>query len=634
MLPPSLSDQCCAVVATWRAAGSYRFHHHTLARTQRAGVPIKSGNSALFRRLNFTGKPTIRTKATTIIGRKTSESENYPSWQQSRRGIMSVAGESARPPALIGFAQTAAGQNMFLMIGAAAVVAIMAAVWMWGRQPDYRVLFSNFSDKDGGAIVNSLEQMNIPYKFAEGGGAILVPAAQVYDARLKLASQGLPKGGGVGFELMENQKLGVSQFLEQVNFQRALEGEMARSIQSIAAVQTARVHLALPKASVFVRDQQKPTASVLLNLHPGRTLDQQQVSAIVHLVASSVPDLPSKNVTVVDQNGTLLSANDKPAGTNGLDPSQLKYVQELQQNIARRIESIITPIVGLNNVRAEATADVDFSHSEQAAETYKPNQTPSAAAIRSQQSSESQSANGGAASGVPGALSNQPPAPATAPLVAAAPAPGNAAAAPAASAGNVQKDTTVNYELDKTIRYVQQPMGGLKRLSVAVVVNYKRGTDKDGKPAMKPLTDAEKTQITDLVKEAMGFNKERGDSLNVVNSRFAVAEKEAIVELPIWKRPETLELSLQIGKYLVAGIVLLYLFFAVLKPTLNKLSSGIRVQPALSDHSDTVVQLGHAEPMNSQPRGYQDNLEAAKQLARQDPKVVAGIVKTWVGTNE
>ncbi|HWU98464.1 MAG TPA: flagellar basal-body MS-ring/collar protein FliF, partial [Oxalicibacterium sp.] len=309
------------------------------------------------------------------------------------------------------------GRRFLLMAGAAAVISVMIGLVLWSQKPEYRVLFSNFSDRDGGAIVSSLQAANIPYKFAEGGGAILVPADKVHEVRLKLAAEGLPKGGNVGFELMENQKLGISQFLEQVNFQRALEGELARSIQSIAAVQAARVHLAIPKSSVFVRDQQKPTASVLLNLHSGRILDQQQVSAIVHLVASSVPELSPKNVTIVDQAGNLLSENSKPAGTNTLDPSQLKYVQELQQNIVKRIESIISPIVGPNNVRAEATADVDFSTSEQAAEIYKPNQVPNSATVRSQQTSES--SNGGTAvGGVPGALTNQPAPAATAPLTA------------------------------------------------------------------------------------------------------------------------------------------------------------------------------------------------------------------------
>src|SRR5690606_33765293 len=382
---------------------------------------------------------------------------------------MNTEAADIRPAGLAGFAQTSTGRNLFLMLGIAAVLGVMASVWMWTKQPEYRVLFSNFSDRDGGAIVASLQQLNIPYKFTDGGSAILVPAENVYDARLKLAAQGLPKGGNVGFELMENQKLGISQFLEQVNFQRALEGELARSIQSVAAVQSARVHLALPKASVFVREKQKPTASVLLNLHPGRSLDRQQVSAIVHLVASSVPELPIKNVTVVDQHGNLLSDMGNGPAPQMLDPAKLQYVHDLQHNIARRVESIIAHLLGAGKVRAEATAEVDFSVTEQASETYRPNKGDNPAAVRSQQSSESQQTKPASQGGVPGALTNQPPAPNTAPLVAPE---GAAEGAEATQPISSQRDTTVNYEVDKSIQYVQQPMGSIKRLTVAVVVNH------------------------------------------------------------------------------------------------------------------------------------------------------------------
>jgi len=555
---------------------------------------------------------------------------------------MATAAEGALAPAapanLLQVAQTPLARNIFLMVGAAAVVAVMAAVYLWSQQPDYRVLFSNFSDRDGGAIVASLQQQNIPYKFAEGGSAILVPANQVYDARLKLAAQGLPKGGNVGFELLENQKLGTSQFIEQINAQRALEGELARSIQSVGAVQAARVHLAMPKSSVFVRDQQKPTASVLLNLHPGRSLDQQQVSAIVHLVASSIPDLSPKNVTVVDQSGNLLSDTSKPAGANGLDPSQLKYVQELQASIVRRIESIISPIVGPNNVRAEATADVDFSHSEQAAEVYKPNQTPGSGSVRSQQTTETTSGAPLAASGIPGAVSNQPPGNATAPLNAP---PGTATAgagtaAGGAANGNSHRDMTVNYEVDKTIRYVQQPMGGIKRISVGVVVNYIKTTDKAGKVTMRPLTEQERNQITDLVKEAMGFNKDRGDSLNIVNSPFAGAEKEIIPEQPLMTKVTNYATDnvTQILRWIAGGILLMYLFFGVLRPLLKRISRALQPPPPPpppEPEEDAYVHI-EAEPMGQKPRSYADNLEAAKQLARDDPKVVANIIKGWVGS--
>ena len=532
------------------------------------------------------------------------------------------------------FTESNAARNLALAIGAALVVALMVGAWLWSQQPDYRILFSNFSDRDGGAIVTSLQQMNVPYKFAEGGGAILVPAAQVYDARLKLASQGLPKGGNVGFELMENQKLGVSQFLEQVNFQRALEGELARSIQAVGAVQTARVHLALPKASVFVRDQQKPTASVILNLNQGRSLDAGQVSAIVHLVASSVPELSSKNVTVIDQSGNLLSESDKAATNNGLDPAQLKYVQDLQRSIVKRIESIISPLVGPNNVRAEATADIDFSHSEQAAETYKPNQTPNSGTMRSQQTNETGSAAPGGAAGVPGALSNQPPSPATAPIVApAAGTPAAATAAATAAAASSHRESTVNYEVDKTIRYVQQPMGGVKRLSVAVVVNYKRDVDKAGKVTNRALTEPEKTQINDLVKEAMGFSKDRGDTLNITNSLFAGVEAEPVVEVPVWKNPEYLQMAKDVGKWLLGAAVILYLFFAFLKPMLKKLMTAAPKKRMVMEE-ETVIDNHSGEPMGPQTRGYAENLDAAKTLARQDPKVVANVVKAWVGVNE
>lgn len=546
--------------------------------------------------------------------------------------MMAGAGEMVVPANVMDFTRTAGGRKIMLMLGAAAVIAIMAAVWLWGQQPSYRVLFANFSDRDGGAIVAELEKMNIPYKYAEGGGALLVPADRVHDARLKLAAQGLPKGGNVGFELMENQKLGASQFLEQVNFQRAMEGELARSIESLSAVQAARVHLAMPKDSVFVSEQKQPTASVLLNLHPGRVLDAQQVSAIVHLVASSVPELSPKNVTIVDQNGNLLSDTSKAASANGMDPSQIKYVQDYQQNVAKRIESIISPIVGAENVRAEATADMDFSRSEQAVESYKPNQTPDAMAIRSQQTSESQNGSTSPA-GVPGALTNQPPAPATAPIT----VPGQktpAPAVPATPATNTRKDSTVNYEVDKTIQYVQKAGGGLKRLSVAVVVNYRKTVGKDGKVTMKPLSPAEITQITNLVKEAMGYNQERGDTLNVVNSSFASQPPEIIPDVPLWKQPQTIDMALQAGKYMLMAVALLLLYLRMLKPMLKKIAEA----PALPapGHDAHLHHGGGSGDMMALPgqRNYQENLARAQKLASEDPRVVANIVKTWVGSHE
>lgn len=529
------------------------------------------------------------------------------------------------------------GSKLLLIAASAAVIAVMVVVWLWSKQPDYRVLFSNYSDKDGGAIVAALEQMNIPFKFSDGGSAILVPAEHVHEARLKLASQGLPKGGNVGFELLENQKFGVSQFVEQVNFQRALEGELEKSIQSVDAVEVARVHLAIPKSSVFVRDQLKPTASVLLNLRGGRTLDPRQVSAIVHLVASSVPELPAENVTIVDQNGNLLSDTSKQGDLNRIDPSKLKYIEEMQSKIVKRVESIITPIVGANNVRAEASAEIDFSTVEQAAESYKPNQKPEDTAVRSMQTSEAQSTTAAGNAGVPGALSNQPPAPATAPITSNDP---NAAGGANGTPSSSQRNTTTNYEVDKTVRYVQQPMGNIKRLTVAVVVNNKTVVGKDGKPSTRPLTDAEKTQITDLARQAMGFDEARGDKLSVVNSSFASETPEVIKPDPIWKQPGAINMAKDLLKYLVGIIIILMIYKKLLKPMVTKL-----ITPPPPPELPAPAQLGGPEgeivtlsdgsqnlaALPPKQRGYQQNLEATKQLAKENPKLVANVVTSWVG---
>ncbi|WP_340520051.1 flagellar basal-body MS-ring/collar protein FliF, partial [Cupriavidus necator] len=300
-----------------------------------------------------------------------------------------------------------ANPKLPLMLAGAALAAAIAVGVLWSRSPDYKVLYSNLSERDGGAVLQSLQQMNVPYKFAEGGGAVMVPAEKVHEIRLRLASQGLPKSGTAGMELMDNQKFGISQFAEQVNYQRGLEGELARSIESIAAVQSARVHLAIPKPTLFVRERQKPTASIVLQLYPGRAIDEGQVAAISHLVSSSVPELTPKSISIVDQHGNLLS---NTGNERMLDATQLKYVQALEQNYLKRIEAILTPIVGKDNVRAQVTADVDFSIVEHTDESYKPNQDPTRSAIRSQQTSESTQQGATPPGGVPGALSNQPPA--------------------------------------------------------------------------------------------------------------------------------------------------------------------------------------------------------------------------------
>jgi flagellar M-ring protein FliF len=529
-------------------------------------------------------------------------------------------------------------QKVGVAVGVAVLIALLTSVWMWGQTPDYRVLYSNLSDRDGGAIIESLQQLNVPYKFSEGGGALLVPSNLVYETRLKMATQGLPKGGTVGFELMENQKFGISQFAEQVNYQRALEGELARSVQSIATVKGARVHLAIPKPSVFVKEQQKPSASVVLTLHQGRLLDSAQVSAIVHLISSSVPEMSAKNVTVVDQSGTLLSANHEGISSEGLDAGQLKYIQQIEQSYVQRVETILSPLVGASNVHAQVTADIDFSQSEQTAEIYKPNQNKADGTVRSQQTVESSNGSS-SASGVPGALSNQPPVPATAPIVAAA-----TGAAPGGTSNptSLHKESTLNYEVDRTIRHTKFPVGAIKRISVAVVVNNRKVTDAKGQVSSKPLSDAEKTQINNLVSEAVGFDQSRGDTLNVQNVAF-IDEKEITPEIPLWKQPDMIDLAKSLAKYLLIAVVMLIAIFGIIKPALKPLIAPSSVATQESTGSGEAgtfaggdagggVSAQYASSSAAPP--YEQGLQAARQIAQQDPKIVASVIKEWVNGNE
>ena len=523
-------------------------------------------------------------------------------------------------------------KKVLLSAGIAAVIAVMAVFWIWSQSPKYKVVFSNFNDKDGGAIVAVLEQQNIPYKLADGGASILVPADLAYQTRLKLAAMGLPRGGNVGFELLENQKFGVSQFVEQVNFQRALEGELERSIQSISGVDGARVHLAIPKSTVFVRDAQKPTASVLVKLMQGRTLDQHQVGAIAHLISSSVPNLSLANVDIVDQNGNLLSDASK-GGSKTLDANQLKYVENLQKNIVSRVQAIISPILGEKNVRAEANVEIDFSNTEEANEIYKPNQKPEVAVIRSLQTNESIVPQGSSNGGVPGALTNQPPANGTAPLnTTNNAAPGGAAAgagagansAAAQSAMSTQRNSITNYEIDKTISFTQKSMGGVKRLSVAVVVNNKTDVDDEGKPTTRPLNDAEKQQIIDLAKQAMGFNEARGDSISVVNTPFTPVKEADVSDLPVWKDPVYIEMAKNIGQLVLGLIVLFIMYRKAIKPMLANLLAPDEA-PMIDDSLD---ENGRPIPKLTP---YQKDLKTIQALAKENPKVVADVVAGWVG---
>jgi flagellar M-ring protein FliF len=527
-------------------------------------------------------------------------------------------------------------QKIRLALGIFLLLAIGAIGLVMGRDAEWRVLYANLADKDGGAIIAQLSQMNVPYKHAPGGGAILVPANRVHDTRLRLASQGLPKGSISGFEVMEANRFGMTQFQERLTFQRGLEGELTRSIQSLLSVQSARVHLALPNQNGFFREQQKPSASVLISLNSGYTLDRNQLAGIIHLVASSVPEMSPGAVSVLDDSGKLLSApSDSQSGASGVaDAQQLQYVQQLEQMHSRRILDMLEPVVGRQNIKAQVAAEVDFSQTEQTSELHKPNQSADSSAVRSQQTVESSNGSSAAgASGVPGATTNQPPAATSAPINATTQtvAPGGAS-----PTGNTKRESITNYEVDKTIKVVKAGTGVIKRLSAAVVLNHQTVTDDKGKTTTTPLSEQQLEKMTSLVREAIGFSKERGDSVSLMNAPF-VKEKITVVELPLWRQAEVQDMARSLGWPVGALLFSALVLMGAVRPGLKALAN-----PPDAWHNNQVDALVAEEterPLLPAPnRSGNDSLvlasdlalEDARKLTRDNPTAVANIVKTWM----
>jgi flagellar M-ring protein FliF len=523
-----------------------------------------------------------------------------------------------------------AKSKLSLLLGIFALAGVIYALTLWNSQGDYKVLYANLSDKDGGAIIAQLSQMNVPYRHADGGAAILVPASKVHDARLKLASAGLPKGSVVGYELMDGARFGQTQFQERLTFQRGLEGELTRSITAMAAVQNARVHLALPNQNGFFREQQKPSASVLLSLYPGRTLERAQIAGIVHLVSSSVPEMNPKAVSVLDQTGTLLSGGNESA-QGMLDAQQLQYVNQIESGYAKRIFELLEPLVGADNLRASVTADVDFTQTEATAEEFKPNQGAQAVvAIRSQQVNEQSGSTGAAPSGVPGATSNQPPTPATAPLTGAAQP--LQAAQGGGGQGNNSRNATTNYEVDKTVRVTRAATGTVKRLNAAVVVNHRVSTDAKGKTTVTPLTTDEVEKLTALVQESIGFKKERGDSVKVINAPFKITPIEK-VDVPVWKQPEVIDMLRAAAVPAGLALVAIMVFFGMVRPAM-KAALAPPPPPLPGAQLDAVVDDDNVLPATEMPAlaapKSNVHLDSARALAKENPAAVASIVRGWV----
>lgn len=528
--------------------------------------------------------------------------------------------------------------QMMAMAGVAALVAVLVLLAGSARDADWRVLFPNLSEKDGGQVIERLTQMNVPYRFSEGGGMLMVPASRLHELRMKLSAAGLPTGGvgagqgGPGYELLDKSPFGQTQGQERMNVQRAIEGELTRTIQSLASVQTARVHLAMPNQNGFFREQQKPSASVVLTLHPGRTLERSQIAGIVHLVSSSVPELNPKAVSVIDGSGALLSGTGAGEGADaeGLDGSQLQYRREIEAGHLRRILALLEPVIGRDNVRASVTAEIDFSQVMQTAEAWRPNQGADARiAIREQRSQESTQPGSATPAGVPGAISNQPPVNATAPISGAS-APLQGAGGGGAGASTSREGAT-RYELDKTVTVTRAAVGQVKRLSAAVVINHRVSTDPKGKTVSVPLTDKEIEQLTALVQQGIGFNGERGDQVKVINAPFRADPAPAADATPLWQQPWLVDLLKSTAAPLALGLVGLAIVFALLKPAMKAMFAP----PAPPPGGQVNEVVGGEPPLDPAAPALEGpaanlRLEAARKLAKENPAAVANIVRGWV----
>ncbi len=574
--------------------------------------------------------------------------------------------------------------SLLLLLRQAGVLVVLAAsialglyVALWARTPEYEVLFTDLADRDLSEVIDNLRSQQVPYRMDANGHAVLVPAEHLQNARLKLAADGLPRNSvGAGFD--DAPAFGTSQFMEQARYQRSIEAELARSVAGISNVRAARVHLALPKQSAFARNKSNPTASVIVDLYGGRPLEAYQVGAITHMVSAGVAGLSPDQVTVIDQRGNLLT--DAAGGTDDmmLSAKHFEYTRTLEQSFIDRVEAILSPLVGADGVRAQVTADIDFTATEQTRESFNPDLP----AIRSESTLEEERSGAGGSGGVPGALSNEPPGPATAPentaATDAAVAPDAAVAATSAAAGNRRNQTTRNYELDRTISHTRPATGSIRRLSVAVVVRNPTPTEAApasgaaapaaGAPAdpnaaapaaetAAGFSDAELERMNNLVKEAIGFDAGRGDSVRITNADFLTPPvPEPMPATPLWERPWVWS----VGKQALAGVFALFVLFGVIRPTMKSLMSKPLPAGSMSGSGAAGGALEHttgsaaalsgpsAAVSNALPAlpgvtrqadgrpllvssDIDPNIDQVKQFVSQDPRVAAQVIKGWVG---
>lgn len=546
--------------------------------------------------------------------------------------------------------------KMLLLIGGVIVTAIIMIALLWLKEDKYGVLFSNVSNQDGGEIVSQLEKMNIAYQFSAGGSAILIPENKVYDTRLRLAQQGLPKGGAVGFELLDKERFGMSQFTEQVNYQRALEGELSRTISTINSIESARVHLAMPKPSLFVRERKQPTASVTLSLYAGRSLSQGQIDAIIHLIASSVPEMVEDKVTIIDQHGHLLT-NEQNRNIL-LNATQIDFAERIEKRIRDRIVKLVGAVVGNNNVNVQVTADIDFSRQESTMERFDPNSDIANQTIRSKHQTENlQSGNVNGVGGVPGALSNQPVPIASAPIDEAQNE-NKTTEQTDNQKYSQQRDDTLNFEVNRHIVHSQIPEGRIKRLSVAVLVNYQaiekavqspedsddvEEFDESDNPTSttdyQRLDEEVLNNIEALARQAMGYSSERGDTLTVANLKFTQQPTVDDDGIAFWKTSEFYDAMKTYVQYIVWALIIWVLWRKFIKPIWLKWQNQIFANKNNDDESQNNNEENNRYKAYSrqQQKNFEDSLQQQqyiREMVTKDPRVLALIIRGWMNDKD
>ncbi len=514
------------------------------------------------------------------------------------------------------------------LAGLALAVSAGVVVALWSQQPNYALLFNELAERDALAVTEALRAEQVDFRIDEHTGAVMVPQGQLRELRMRLAAQGLPQSSAGGMEMLQNSSgLGTSRFIENARYKHALEAELGRSIATLRNVESARVHLALPKQSIFIRERTPPSAAVLVRLFQGRVLESGQVNAIVHMVASSIPQLETGSVTVVDHLGRLLSdgGDNEPLALSG---REFDYRRRIESDYSERITRLLEPLVGLGKVRAQVTAALDFTLTETTQESFD----PARRAVRSEQINEQKNRGANPALGIPGALSNQPPGAGTTEAA-------QAGEAPPETPSSETRGETRNYELDREISHTKRPLGTIQRLSVAVIVDEPLGTGENGEAKAEPYSEEEIARFTALVKESIGFDEQRGDTFSLLSSSFLRPEVEEIPELPIWEQPWVWDL----GKQVLGGLFVLLVLLIIVRPAVRTLTTAPRLPPqqAASQLVNTASADGGALPEDQLqlskvpnpphlPEAYDDKLALARSLVKDDPARVANLVKTWV----